>query len=97
MNFLIIGPRYAWLDSTQTPPPAVYPPMYYPPNHQGTSYPYYHQGPVSGRYAHYPTTRPNYPLSDYIPAPYFPPTGVPTGAPNVENEIVHSRSHSSVQ
>ena len=39
----------------------------------------------------------NYPLSDYIPAPYFPQTGAATGVSKVENELSHSRSHSSVK
>ena len=79
------------------PPPVVYPPMYFPSSHQGTSYPYYHPGAVGGRMGHYPTAGPNYPLSDYIPAPYFPPGGVATGASNVESELNHSRSNSSIQ
>ena len=91
------GHRYAWLDSTQTPPQAMYPPMYFPQNQQGTSYPYYHPGPVAGRFGHYPTARPNYPLSDYIPAPYFPQTGIATGASKIENELSQSRSHSSIK
>ena len=88
------GPRYAWMENAQSPPQAVYPPMYYPPNQ---SFPYYHPGSVAGRFGHYPTARPNYPLSDYIPAPYFPQAGVATGASKVENELAHSRSHSSIK
>ena len=94
MFVFIIGPRYAWMESAQSPPQAVYPPMYFPPNQ---SFPYYHPGSVAGRYGHYPTARPNYPLSDYIPAPYFPQTGVASGASKMENELTHSRSHSSIK